>query len=169
METARIVLYVVLWHSVAQKMWSDVMWFAPLRCGTTRRVWCITSWCSAGVCEQNTPPEKTTKWESKLSEHQSRAGEQVLLPDCGARARMKGDCGARARMKGVIFRRRRQYKALHYHLVAGFFGPVMISNRIAIFIGCSRGALLEALYVMYKHMLSSFHPCMSMLYSLFRQ
>ena len=43
-----------------------------------------------GVCEQNTPPEKTTLGDMSFRSTTSGAGEQFLLQDCMAKADVKG-------------------------------------------------------------------------------
>ena len=45
---------------------------------------------AAGVCEKDTPPEKSTHWNSSFQNTKSGAGEQFLLLDCRARACAKG-------------------------------------------------------------------------------
>ena len=46
--------------------------------------------CDTGVCEKNTPPEKKTCEKIGFQSTKAGAGQQFLLLDCRARARIEG-------------------------------------------------------------------------------
>ena len=60
-----------------------------IQCLGMTRGYTLISVTKAGVCDKNTPPEKGTGRTIRLQSTKSEAGEQFLLLDCRAEARVK--------------------------------------------------------------------------------